>query len=521
MAPVVTEIREGYQLIPITALIPSPTNPRKHFPQSELDELAASIREHGVLQPLVARPHKKKEDHYEIVCGERRFRGAQLAGRNSLPVMVRVLADADVLEIQLIENVQRNNLEPLEEAKGYRALIDSNPAKYSAGFIADRIGRSEKFVWDRMKLLDLVAPAKQLLERGKMLVGHAELLAKLKPEDQLRAIAANDSVNDFTPGGLFEKATTLLDDDDAVERAEKKDPYARLKPVAVEEFKRWIAKNVRFDVEHAAAAAPLDFGAVAVQVNTAAAKPGRGKKVIAITFGSYIAPDARADSERTFGPRSFKLADGSKKSQYTDSGRYVDAPTCEHSVLGVVAVGRDYGKTFDVCIARDKCEAHWKKEIAEKKENEQLRASGKGAKAAKNEQRAADKWKEQQRKQEEQRKREAAEYRLFYPLVVEALKAKLPDKFDRTAFEYFYDGKAPNVPPAKFVEVLVLQDVEGKKPTDYGTSYRRADLTKIAKHFGVDVKKIEQQIAADAKSDKKTEPKKAPAKAAKKAKAKK
>jgi hypothetical protein len=159
--------------------------------------------------------------------------------------------------------------------------------------------------------------------------------------------------------------------------------YKDVKPTSVRELNSWIARNVRFNVEHAAAAAPLEYAALGQRVAEAAAKPGRGKKVIPITFEHYVQPEAR-DDERTYGPRSFKFADGQPHRDY-DSYKTETSKTCEHAVLGVVAAGgRHYGQAFEVCIARDKCQVHWKKEIADRAKNQKLRDSGEGKKADKN-----------------------------------------------------------------------------------------------------------------------------------------
>lgn len=490
-------VPEGFQLLPISALLPSPTNPRKHFDQALLDELAQSIREHGVLQPLVARPHKKKEDHFEIICGERRFRGAQLAGSHALPVMVRDLSDADVLEIQLIENVQRNELDPLEEAKGYKALIDSNPAKYSAAFIAERIGRSERFVWDRMKLLDLVPEAQELLTANIILVGHAELLAKLKPEDQKRALKLPTHGYGGGNGALFESADALLPIGDGEELDELTKKYRKFKPVSVKEFEAWIAHDVRLDPVQAAAAAPLDFGDLPAKIQEAEARPGRGHKWVAITHDHRVSDAARDDDQRTIGRDHWKRA---------------DTKTCDKRVLGVIGAGEGKGQAFDVCVNKD-CTVHWAAEARHRKKVAAARASGDTKKAKK----AEDSWAEKQRQAREKEKQAAAAYAKLYPLVVDAIKAKIPSTFDRTVFEFLYRGKAPQVPPAKFIETLVMQEVEQQKPSDYGSDWKTRELTAIAKHFGVDITKLKAQIDRETKAAK---PPAAP-KAAKKGRAKK
>lgn len=398
------------QLFPIGQLVPSKLNPRKKFDDASLADLASNIQKRGeVIVPLILRT---KGDRFEIIDGERRFRASKKAGNiTELPAILKDdLTDSEVIEIMLLSAIQRQELTPLEEASGYKALIDSNPSHYSALYIADRIGRSEKYVWDTMKLLDLVDEAKALLEREKMQVGHAKVLAKLKPEDQTRTI-------DPENGGLFTRVTRLNFDEDEKEPADK---YRAYKPVTVAELQAWIQDHVRFDVQHAAAAAPLDFGPAAQRVEEATTKPGRGKKVVAITYDSFVQPSAKND-ERTYGPRSWKRADGSKGTTVIEYPRrkVMDSPTCEHSVLGQVVVGDGWGEQFEVCLAKEKCEIHWGAEIKEREKNQKLRNAGKGSQAAQRESATEDRYRQEEAAREAKRQLWQT---IVSPLVDEAIR---------------------------------------------------------------------------------------------------
>lgn len=176
------------------------------------------------------------------------------------------------------------------------------------------------------------------------------------------------------------------------------------------ELEAWIARNVRFDVGHAATTAPLDFGPVAERVEQAQAKPGRGKKVVAITFDYRVADGARSE-ERTFGREAWKRADEADE----------DAPACDHAVLGVVAAGPHYGQAFDVCVAKDKCEVHWKAELKAKEKARKLREQGDtaGAEQTSRDQRAA----LEQQRQEAEAKRKA--WDKLRPLAVTAVAAHI------------------------------------------------------------------------------------------------
>ena len=132
-----------YRDVPLALLVPSTTNPRRRFDEAFLKELAASIRTNGVLTPLLVRP---KEERLEIVFGEQRYRAAQIAESATVPVRIREMTDAQVLEAQLVENLQRRDVHPMEEAQGFKALLDLEEPKYSIELIAARTGKSPTFV---------------------------------------------------------------------------------------------------------------------------------------------------------------------------------------------------------------------------------------------------------------------------------------------------------------------------------------------------------------------------------------
>jgi len=366
-----------FERIPIEQLEASTTNPRTSFPDEYLRELAASIADKGVLQPILVRP---RGAGFEVVAGECRLRASRLAGLMELPAMVQVLSDDAVLEIQLIENIQRRDLTPLEHAAGFRALIDSNPDKHSAESIGARLKKSPAWVWDRMKLLDLVPEAQALLRADRMSAGHAILIARLASADQQRVIAATGPKGDrpglHVSGGLWTgERTPLLSDD--------RSPYAGLKAVSVRELDVWIKNHVRFDASQAGQADPFRYETTAQQVEAvtgkvtpppAGARPGAKTitraAVVPITFDPHV---GQVDGKPyTYGPLAWRLADGSKKN-----------PTCDLSVLGVVTVGTEhYGETRQVCVAREGCRVHWKAEIVAHEKALRLRAAGKTKQAA-------------------------------------------------------------------------------------------------------------------------------------------
>ena len=166
-------------MAPIELLHPNPDQPRKVFSEAELDELAASIREKGVIQPLLVRPTGTGGE-YEIVAGERRWRAAQRAGIHELPVVIRTLADGEVLEIGIIENVQRVDLNPIEEALAYKQLMERFGRTQDA--VAEVVGKSRPHVANALRLLNLPEAVQGYVLQGQLTAGHARaVLASADP----------------------------------------------------------------------------------------------------------------------------------------------------------------------------------------------------------------------------------------------------------------------------------------------------------------------------------------------------
>jgi ParB family chromosome partitioning protein len=177
-----------YRNVSLSLLNESKTNPRRTFEETALKELAESIRTQGVLSPLLVRP--LTENGFEIVAGARRYRAAQIAEVPTVPVRIVNLSDAEALEAQLVENLIRAEIHPMEEAQGFRALLDLEEPKYSIEQIAAKVGKSPVFVASRLKLADLVPAAVEAFYAGEIGVGHALLLAKLPADQQEQALSA-------------------------------------------------------------------------------------------------------------------------------------------------------------------------------------------------------------------------------------------------------------------------------------------------------------------------------------------
>jgi ParB family chromosome partitioning protein len=173
-APRVLPAHGESRMVPIDRVRPSPFNPRKNFNETELDELAASIREKGLVQPLVVRPIDVAGTHFEIVAGERRWRAAQRASLHVVPAIVRALSDQEALELAIIENVQRSDLNAIEEATGYRELIDR--FGYTQEELAQIIGKSRSHLANTMRLLKLPEGVQAFVRDGTLSAGHARAL---------------------------------------------------------------------------------------------------------------------------------------------------------------------------------------------------------------------------------------------------------------------------------------------------------------------------------------------------------
>ncbi len=168
--------------IPLSALFPNPSQPRRHFDKEALEELAASIRAQGIIQPLLVRP-KSNSDNYEIVAGERRWRAAKLAGLGQVPVLVRNLSDEEVMAAALIENLQREDLNPIEEAQALQALREQ--CRLTQEELAARLGKSRPAIANALRLLQLSPQAQEDLQHGRMNAGHARTLLSIsEPEAQ-------------------------------------------------------------------------------------------------------------------------------------------------------------------------------------------------------------------------------------------------------------------------------------------------------------------------------------------------
>ena len=182
---------KGIRTLPVAFLKPNPNQPRKKFAEDELRELAQSLRDKGVLQPILVRPIRGQANSYEIVAGERRWRAAQLANLHDVPVLVRELSDAETLELALIENLQRTDLNAIEEAMAYQDLMEHFGHTQEA--IAQHVGKSRSHVANTLRLLKLPDSVKAYVWDGKLSAGHARTLIG-QPDPEILAKAMVDEL---------------------------------------------------------------------------------------------------------------------------------------------------------------------------------------------------------------------------------------------------------------------------------------------------------------------------------------
>jgi ParB/RepB/Spo0J family partition protein len=427
-------------------IVPSPLNPRRSFNPERLKELAASIESKGVIEPLIVRS-RPGLGQLEIVAGERRYRAAKSVGVKELPVIIRTLTDVEVLELIAIENLQRDDLHPLEEADGYAALMKADRA-YTPKAIAAKIGKSERYVQQRLQLATLEPEVKTHFLENHITAGHADLISRLAPADQKRAIKR-----------CFEN---LYGEDK--ERGS----------ISVRELNRWIDENIRLTLTPGNRQIEL-LPDVAKVIET----PDAVTKILQVST-SYTNQVAGVVPRR-----EFKELQGKKD-------------RCAHAERAVIVIGDGRGRLIDVCRAKTDCVTHWKYHIEELQRRQRAKAqtTKKAPKSAKDKHaRAA-----QKRADAAVKKRRD----------LSMLRSNVLERGCEVA-----QKTAPNKPvPAvlrligwnrgtedryKTWRALILDELaEGSWRHDNEKEWAKA--VAMFKAFGVDLKAIEKELAAEAQT---------------------
>ncbi len=179
-----TSTKEEIVEIPLNELRANPYQPRENFDQEKLEELASSIKEHGVFQPIIV---KKSIKGYEIIAGERRTRAARMVGLETIPAIIRQFTDQQMAEISILENIQRENLNPIEEAIAYKKMMEGSNLTHES--LSQKIGKSRSYVTNTIGLLNLPKEVQKLVIENKISMGHAKILSKLESSEQIIEIA--------------------------------------------------------------------------------------------------------------------------------------------------------------------------------------------------------------------------------------------------------------------------------------------------------------------------------------------
>lgn len=189
---IVDEAKKNDEIVEISLseLRPNPYQPRKKFDEEALNELAESIKEHGVFQPIIV---KKSIKGYEIVAGERRYRASKMLGLEKIPAIIKDFTDDEMMQISLLENLQRENLTSIEEAKAYKAIIDASNLTQEE--LAKKVGKSRSYITNILGLLTLPTSIQNLILENKISMGHARVLSKIEDENKIKELA-NKTIND-------------------------------------------------------------------------------------------------------------------------------------------------------------------------------------------------------------------------------------------------------------------------------------------------------------------------------------
>lgn len=454
-----------FETLEMGKVFESKHNPRRHFDEAALTELVLSIKQVGMLTPLLVRPRAK--GGVEIAAGHRRYRAAKLAGFDTIPCLVREMDDQAFMEILTIDNLQRSDVHPLDEAKGYDALMAA-PYRMDVQTIADKVGRSVTYVYDRIKLLSLTADAQAFFWDGKIEAGQAIVLARLTPTEQEKVIGTK--AGHYLNGGLFQAEHDLYD--------EKPGDEEPIKARSVAEVQAWIKRHVRFNAKQADT---FLFPETVAQVTEATEDQ---RKIIEITH-EYLANEdvRRASADRVYGERAWKRADGKE-----------DSRECDRSVLGVIVSGSGQGEAFQVCISKDRCLVHWGAEVKAKQKKAQTQPNSPAAKAAEDKAVKARKAEQDQYARQQQRR---DHWKQVSPKIEAAVLAKvklLPVAADGVLgdllIKAFSGIKMTAVPRGKTAEDLLRHLGALVLVGEIRSWHAAEEFPKIAKALGVDLSGI-------------------------------
>ncbi len=355
-----TTVQSEYRNLPLDSIVESTMNPRTSFDEAALNELANSIRSQGVLSPLLVRP--KGPQSFEIVAGARRYRAAQQAGLESVPVRIVELSDAQAIETSIVENLQRRDVHPLEEAQGFAALLRLEEPKYSIEQIAAKCAKSPSFVAARLKLTELAPAVTEAFLKDEIGTGHALLLAKLQPAQQEEALTACFR-EDYVSGG---KPRRIL--------------------LPVRQLQEWIERHILLELD--CAPFPKDDPELVHEAGACLTCPKRTgfntllfaeihadactspdcyqSKVDAFVAQTIVAKPKLVQITRTYGkpqdnspaiPRSQYVEIRAEKPTNQKQAEWPEYKTCKFTTEAIVTEGSDKGELRKICANAD-CPVH-------------------------------------------------------------------------------------------------------------------------------------------------------------------
>ncbi len=457
MAPVAAEARVLGEYRLVEDFFPSPLNPRKHFDKTKMEELVESVRAKGIIEPLVAREAKGK---LEIVAGERRYKAAKTVGLEELPVVIRQLTDVETLEIMVIENGQRDDLHPLEEAEGFRRLMKEDPA-YTPAAVAAKVGKSVRYVQQRMALGRLLPAAQKAFLDDDITAGHADLISRLSEDDQAAALKACFS-------GLYgdDRARGCL---------------------SIQQLDHWIEANVRLELT-------VDDPQMAFlpELTDALAKTDPAT-LIAVASG-YIPENQR---KQVLGNA---LPNDAYRAVRTKSDR------CTHAQHAVIVIGAGRGTFIDICTAKTECKKHWKWEIEQAEKTAKVKTATKSGKKATHSPKAA----AADTKAKEKRAAELARTNLREQVLDSLVKrfTKIAPAKPSDALLALIAAVIPNPPKSITWKSVAVAAVTTLRDDCFGEHEYKA-LGKALKPLGLDVAGIEKEVAPKAAAQTSTSMKKA------------
>ncbi len=434
--------------VPLDLIDPSTTQPRQHFDEDQLRDLAASIQQHGVLQAIIVRP---RGERYEVIAGERRVRASRLAGRSTIPAQIRDIDDHAARQVQIIENLQREGIHPLEEADAYQALLDADKA-CTPESIAIMVGKGKRYIYQCLTFRRLIPAARDAFARNIVTAAHAARLAQVPGPLQPDALAE-----------CFFPVLTHGGDHDA-------NALDARSLAPVRQLDRWMEKTVKLD-PHSEDTRVL-LPELAEQVTDAEADKNT---VLALSTLHFHAD--KSDRKQI-------LAQSWRRAERDDA--------CKYACAGVIVLGEGRGTLLHVCIEKKKCARHWK----------QPRAA---AVAARREQQDAAEQLARERKEAQERAQQ--EQQFYADHLKPAILAAIRDKTRTLKF-------GPHIALLvlrRFARLDELQRIVGpiqKLPSDklsqalalavaLSSSWNLKDLTPVARHFRVDIKTVRAKVTAE------------------------